>query len=270
MQDTGLSATDDHRSRVTIYSWNVNGVRAAARKGFVDWLCQSDADIVAIQETKAAPEQLSRTLLHPGEYHADWCAATKGYSGVATFSRHSPVAVTRGLGDPRFDREGRILISEFAPFVLFNVYVPNGGRGPAWVDEKLAFYRRLLAVVQHYVAAHRPIIIAGDLNTAYAAIDLARPRENIHTSGFLPEEREALGQCFAAGLIDTFRLLHPEEAKYSYWDQRTRARARNCGWRLDYVLVSPDLKDCIVAADICTGVLGSDHCPVSLTLALPQ
>ena len=119
------------------------------------------------------------------------------------------------------------------------------------------------------MAIHRPVILAGDLNTAYAAIDLARPKENAHQSGFLPVEREDLGQFFAAGLSDTFRLLHLQEAKYSYWDQRTRARARNCGWRLDYILVSPVLRDCIVAADICTAVVGSDHCPVSLTLAKP-
>ena len=269
MQDTGLQANEDGRPRVTVYSWNVNGVRAASRKGFVDWLCRSDADIVAIQETKATPEQLSPLLLRPPGYHADWCsAATRGYSGVATFSRDVPIEIIRGLGDAHVGFDGHVLISEFAQFVLINVYAPNGGRGSARVDEKLAFYRRLLIVVKRYLAIDRPVILAGDLNTAYAAIDLARPKENAHQSGFLPEEREALGQFFAAGLIDTFRLLHPQEAKYSYWDQRTRARARNCGWRLDYVLVSPDLAGSIVAADICTAVVTSDHCPVSLTLTL--
>jgi exodeoxyribonuclease-3 len=151
---------------------------------------------------------------------------------------------------------------------FFNIYFPNGGRGPQWVTHKLAFYRHFLQVAQRYMAAGRPVVVTGDVNTAYAEIDIARPKENAKISGFMPEEREALGEFFTAGLVDTFRSLHPDEVKYSWWNMVTRSRERNIGWRLDYFFVSPDLKDRIVAADIHTEIMGSDHCPVSLTLDL--
>lgn len=253
----------------TIYSWNVNGIRAVEKKGFLNWLQACDGDIVALQETKASPEQLSPALLAPPGYQADWSAAEqKGYSGVATYSRIAPLSVVRGLNDPRFDVEGRVLISTFPQFVFFNIYFPSGNRGPQWVAHKLAFYRCFLANVVDHIAAGKQVIVVGDVNTAYAEIDLARPRENIRTSGFMPEERAALGEFFAAGLIDTFRYLHPQEARYSWWSQRTAARARNVGWRLDYIFVSPNLLPHLVAADIHPDVPGSDHCPVSLTLDL--
>jgi exodeoxyribonuclease-3 len=252
-----------------LISWNVNGIRAAEKKGFPDWLAATDADLVAIQETKAHPEQLSPALLDPPGYQAAWSSAErKGYSGTVTYSRHAPLQVITGLGDPRFDTEGRTLIHEFEPFVFFNIYFPNGGRGPEWVAHKLAFYRRFLEVARTYMKAGRPVVATGDFNTAYAEIDLARPKENVAHSGFMPEEREGLGEFFEAGLIDTFRHLHPDTVKYSWWDMVTRARERNVGWRLDYFMVSPDLKDCIAAADIHDDVMGSDHCPVSLVLSL--
>jgi exodeoxyribonuclease-3 len=152
---------------------------------------------------------------------------------------------------------------------LFNIYFPSGSSGMARVAYKLAFYDYVLGVLRSYLDAGRPVIVAGDVNTAYAEIDLARPRENRQTSGFLPEERAALGKFFAAGLVDTFRHVRPAEAKYSWWSQVTNSRERNIGWRLDYVLVSQDLLPYIMDADIHPEVLGSDHCPVSLTLALP-
>lgn len=250
-----------------LISWNVNGIRAAEKKGFLDWLAGSGADVVAVQETKAHPEQLSAALRHPPGYQAAWSAAErKGYSGVATFSRRAPLRVVEGLGEARFDQEGRTLIHEFEPFVFFNIYFPNGGRGPAWVAHKLAFYRRFLEVARDYMRSGRAVVVAGDFNTAYAEIDLARPKENVKTSGFLPEERAGLGEFFAAGLIDTFRHLHPDTVKYTWWDMVTRARERNVGWRLDYFMVSPDLKERIVAAEIHDEVMGSDHCPVSLVV----
>lgn len=255
---------------VQIVSWNVNGIRAAEKKGFVDWLLACNADVVGLQETKASSEQLSLALREPSGYHAEWCSAEKkGYSGVATYSRQAPLSVSRGLCDTRFDADGRVLITSFPEFTFYNIYFPNGGRGPEWVSHKIAFYGRFVELVAEQIRAGTPVVVAGDVNTAYAEIDLARPRENAKTSGFMPEEREAMGLFFGAGLVDTFRHLKPDDVKYSWWDQRTGARARGIGWRLDYIFVSPDLLPFVSAAEIHSEVLGSDHCPVSLTLSFP-
>jgi len=254
--------------QLKLISWNVNGIRALEKKGFSDWLQSCGADIVMLQETKCNPEQLSEALCRPDGFYAEWCAAEKrGYSGVATFSRTEALAA-RGLSEARFDTEGRVLISTFPAFTLFNIYFPSGSSGLERVGFKLDFYRRFLEVVREYIARSVRVVVAGDLNTAYAEIDLARPRENRKTSGFLPEERAALGEFFDAGLVDTFRHVRPAEAKYSWWSQVTNARARNIGWRLDYFFVSQNLLPYVVDADIHPEVLGSDHCPVSLTLAL--
>lgn len=253
---------------IQIMSWNVNGIRAVARKGFLDWMASGGPDVLALQETKAAPEQLPQELRAPHGYHAAWYAAQKrGYSGVATFSRHAPLQVARGIGEPRFDDEGRVLITTFPEFTLYNVYFPSGSSGEERVAFKLDFYRAFLEHLRPRLAAGERLVIVGDVNTAYAEIDLARPRENTQTSGFRPEERAALGEFFAAGLIDTFRLLHPDTAAYSWWTQRTDARARNIGWRLDYVLVSPALRDYVQESALHPHMEGSDHCPVSVTLA---
>jgi exodeoxyribonuclease-3 len=252
-----------------LISWNVNGIRAAEKKGFADWLQASGGDIVAIQETKANPEQLSPALLAPAGYRAAWASAEKkGYSGVVTYSRREPKKSLIGLAEPRFDADGRTIISEFDDLVFFNIYFPNGGRGPEWVKHKLDFYRHFLKVAQKYMKKGRPVVVTGDVNTSYAEIDLARPKENVKQSGFMPEEREALGEFFQAGLIDTFRHKYPERVAYTWWNQVTRARERNVGWRLDYFFVSPNLKDKIVDAEVYPDVMGSDHCPVSLTLDL--
>jgi exodeoxyribonuclease III len=258
-----------HQRTIKLVSWNVNGFRAIAAKGFSAWLQASGADIVMLQETKCHPDQLTDAHRSPPGYQSEWCSAEKkGYSGVATFMR-APVAATAGIGAELFDREGRVLISELPHFTLYNVYFPSGSAGPERVTYKLAFYQHLLGVLRAQIAAGRSIVVAGDVNTAYAPIDLARPRENQKTSGFLPEERAALGEFFAAGLVDSFRHHRPDDARYSWWSQVTNARARNIGWRLDYFLVSRDLAPAIVDADIHSDVLGSDHCPVSLTLELP-
>ena len=252
-----------------LISWNVNGIRAAEKKGFLDWLAASGGDVVAVQETKAHPDQLTTRLREPQGYvtHWDW-AEKKGYSGVATFARRAPLTSERGLGDPRFDHEGRTLIQDHGAFVFFNIYFPNGGRGPEWVAHKLAFYQHFLKRVAAYQATGRPVIACGDVNTSYAEIDLARPKENAKTSGFLPEERVALGEFFTTGLTDTFRHLHPDSVKYTWWDQVSRARERNVGWRLDYFFVTPDLLPRVVAAEVHDDVPGSDHCPISLTIDL--
>ena len=285
------------QQQIKLMSWNVNGIRALEKKGFSNWLQGCGADVVMLQETKCSPEQLTPALCNPDGFHAEWCAAEKkGYSGVATFSR-IPMTTSRGLDDPLFDSEGRVLIStipfgtpladatplDSAPqknempakdpgspnfLTLFNIYFPSGSSGPVRVAFKLEFYRRFLEIVGGYIARGERVVVAGDVNTAYAEIDLARPRENRMTSGFMPEERAALGEFFAAGLVDTFRHVRPAEAKYSWWSQRTPARAGNIGWRLDYFFISENLLSYVVDADIHSDVLGSDHCPVSLTLAL--
>jgi len=258
-----------HNRDSKIISWNVNGVRAVEKKGFLQWLGTCEADVVALQETKASPEQLSDALRQPPGYHVEWCCAEKkGYSGVATFSRPAPLAVRQGFDDPRFDGEGRVLVSQFPQFTFFNIYFPSGSQGLHRVAHKLDFYARFLEVIRPLIAAGEKIVVVGDLNTAYAELDLARPRENVRTSGFMPEERAALGMFWEAGLVDTFRHVHPTTAKYSWWSQRTGSRERNIGWRIDYILVSPNLRDRIVDADTHPEISGSDHCPVSLTLAL--
>jgi exodeoxyribonuclease-3 len=252
---------------IKLFSWNVNGIRAAEKKGFVDWLASTDADVVGIQETKASPDQLSDKLLKPDGYQSHFASAEKkGYSGVVVYTKLPAQRVQAGLGDKRFDVDGRTVICEFEKFVFFNIYFPNGGRGPEYVKHKLDFYRYFLKVAQGYMKKGRSVVVTGDVNTSYAEIDIARPKENVNKSGFMPIEREAMGEFFAAGLIDTFRWLHPDDVKYTWWDQVTRSRERNVGWRLDYFFVSPDLKGKIAAAEIHTDVLGSDHCPISLSL----
>ncbi len=265
MSRFGNVVTQKH---LKLFSWNVNGIRALERKGFSSWLQSSGADIVMLQETKCSQDQLSDALCKPEGFYTEWCSAEKkGYSGVATFSR-IPMTASRGLGDARFDAEGRVLISVFPEFTLFNIYFPSGNSGPVRIAFKLDFYKRFLEIVRGYIERGERVVVAGDVNTAYAEIDLARPRENRKTSGFLPEERAALGEFFAAGLVDTFRHVRPAEVKYSWWSQVTFARERNIGWRLDYVLVSANLLPYVADADIHPDILGSDHCPVSLTLEL--
>ncbi|MGQ9927937.1 MAG: exodeoxyribonuclease III [Chloroflexaceae bacterium] len=252
---------------IRITSWNVNGIRSVARKGLLAWLTHCAADIVAFQEIKAMPEQLPDTLREPPGYHAYWLPAERpGYSGVATLTRLWPEEVRAGLGDPVFDGEGRLLITRFPAFTLYNVYVPSGTSGPERVAHKLAFTERLSAVLGVELAAGAPLVVVGDLNTAHEAIDLARPRENQRTSGFLPEERAALSALLARGLVDSFRHLHPDTVAYSWWTPRAGARQRNIGWRIDYVLVSTSLAPRLRAAEIHTEVEGSDHCPVSVVL----
>jgi exodeoxyribonuclease-3 len=251
-------------------SWNVNGIRAAEKRGFVEWMGQCGADVLMLQETKAHPDQLSTFLRQPEGYHSEWCwAEKKGYSGVATYSR-TPAVATRGFGEERFDVEGRVLISRFPQFTVFNIYYPSASNREERIPFKLDFYKRFLHVVADYLVRGERVIVAGDVNTAYAEIDLARPRENSKVSGFLPIEREALGEFFKAGLVDTFRHHRPTEQKYSWWSSRAGARERNIGWRIDYIFVSENLRDAIVDADTHPEITGSDHCPISLTLSLPD
>jgi exodeoxyribonuclease-3 len=252
-----------------LYSWNVNGIRAAEKKGFLSWVSMVQPDILCLQETKAKTDQLSARILTDHGYHTYWHSAVRpGYSGVATFCKSEPLYVQEGLGIEKFDREGRVLITEHEHFLLYNIYFPNGQRDQERLDYKLEFYEVLLEILDEQVESGLNVVVAGDWNTAHKEIDLARPKENETISGFLPEERALLDKYVEHGWVDTFRLFHPEPERYSWWTYRFGARARNVGWRIDYFFVNEAFADRVVDADIHDDVTGSDHCPISLELDL--
>jgi len=255
---------------IALYSWNVNGIRAIQKKGFLDWLYAAQPDILCVQETKAEPDQLDAELRQPDGYTSYWTHSTgrKGYSGVAIYSKIAPLSVRAGFGVPEYDAEGRTLVADYGDFVLLGAYFPNGGQENQRVPFKMAYKAAFLEYIERLRAAGRSVIFCGDVNTAHREIDLARPKQNQTTTGFLPEERAWLDAVAAAGYLDTFRLLHPNATgAYSWWPFWRSARERNVGWRIDYFFVTPDLRERIIAAQIHPDVLGSDHCPVSLTLA---
>lgn len=253
-----------------IFSWNINGIRAAQKKGFLDWLAKESPDVLCVQETKAHPEQLGPELINPPGYHVcwNWATSKKGYSGVATFSKKKPLQIKSALGIADFDVEGRLLLTEFPEFVLLNIYFPNGGRGPERVSYKIAFYEEILKWVQKLKAEGKKVIISGDYNTAHQPIDLARPKENEKTSGFLPEERAWLDKWIAHGQVDIFRKFNQEPEQYTWWDMKTFARKRNIGWRIDYHFVTQNLVPQVKDALIHMEVEGSDHCPIELVMKL--
>ncbi len=253
------------------FSWNVNGIRAIEKKGFRDWFFRQQPDILAVQETKASPEQVSDFLRQPPGYHGYWVSAErKGYSGVAVFSRKKPVSVISGLGNPLYDREGRTLILEYPSFVFAAVYFPNGKLSPERLRYKMGFYQEFFELYKRYSRTDKKkvFILCGDLNTAHQEIDLARPRENSNLSGFLPEERIWIDRFIDAGLADTFRFLHPQIAEYTWWDLKSAARRRNVGWRIDYFFISRTFLSRVEDAFIAADVYGSDHCPVGMTVRL--
>lgn len=250
-----------------ILSWNVNGIRAVQKKGFLEWLQQEKPDILCVQETKAQPDQLDFFLTHPEGYHVFWNSAErKGYSGVATFSRLKPLRVHQGFGIPRFDAEGRVLLTEFPGFVLLNIYFPNGKQGPERLKFKLDFYDATMKAVRRLKKEGNQVVICGDYNTAHQPVDLARPKENEGVSGFLPVERAWLDRWVEDGQVDVFRHFHKGPGHYSWWDLKSAARARNVGWRIDYHFVTEGLMSKVRSAGILSGVMGSDHCPVSVEL----
>jgi exodeoxyribonuclease-3 len=254
-----------------LYSWNVNGIRAVEKKGFAGLVKQMAPDILCLQETKASEDQLSGELKNIPGYSSVWSSGErKGYSGVASFFKSSPLKTASGfeLG-PRFDCEGRILISEHPCFTLLNIYFPNGQKDDERLQYKLGFYDATLKYCEKRRAEGRPLIICGDLNTAHNEIDIARPKENENVSGFLRIERDWMDKFENSGYIDAFRKLYPEAKNaYSWWSMRAGARARNVGWRLDYFYVTPDLWAKVKGAAIHPEITGSDHCPISLELDL--
>lgn len=250
-----------------LVSWNVNGIRAVVKKGFLDWLDEASPDVLCLQETKASEEQLHEELLTPPGYYTFWHSGEKkGYSSVATFTKTRPLDVQRGQEVLVRDTEGRILLTEFPDFLLYNIYFPNGGRGEERLRYKLEFYDEML---EHFEQARsrKSLIICGDVNTAHHEIDLKNPKENVNNSGFMPIERAWLDRLVGCGYVDTFRHFHPDAVDmYSWWDVRTRARERNAGWRIDYFFVTPDLVPRLRGADIWMDVTGSDHAPVTLDI----
>ena len=252
-----------------LQSWNVNGFRAVSAKPGWALFRERAGDIVGLQETKAELSQVDISLgLHPE--CCEWHAATrkKGYSGVAVFSCRKPLAVSRDLPDPLWQGEGRLLHLEYPEFHYLNVYFPNGQSGDERLAYKLGYYDAFLAHVET-LRKQKPIVVCGDFNTAHKPIDLARPKENEGTSGFLPIERAWMDHFVSHGYIDTLRHVHGDTPDlYSWWSYRMKARERNVGWRIDYFFVSSELKDAIRDAWIETDITGSDHCPVGLELAL--
>ena len=245
-------------------SWNVNGLRAVAGKGFADIFTELDADFVCLQETKLQEGQIDMEFLG---YRSYWnFAEKKGYSGTAVYTKHDPVSVRYGFGIPEHDTEGRVITLEYETFFLVCAYVPNSQDGLARLGYRMEWEDALRA---HLTALDqvKPVVYCGDLNVAHEEIDLKNPATNHKNAGFSDEERAKFGELLAAGFTDSWRFQHPGEAKYSWWSYRMNARARNAGWRIDYFLVSNRLAEKIVATDIRNDIFGSDHCPVELVLA---
>ncbi|MCD8199950.1 MAG: exodeoxyribonuclease III [Coriobacteriaceae bacterium] len=250
----------------TFVSWNVNGLRAVAKKGFEDIFRDFDADIFAVQETKL---QEGQNPLELSTHHDYWSyAERKGYSGTAVFSKREPLQVVHGMSDERFDVEGRVTALEFEDFWFVCVYTPNSQDELKRIDYRCAFEDCLRAFLSE-LAADKSVVMCGDLNVAHEPIDLARPAANVGNAGFSDEERGKMDELLEAGFLDSFRVKYPDrEGCYSWWSYRQKARERNVGWRIDYFIVSEDLRDRVVEARIHDEVFGSDHCPISLTLAI--
>ncbi len=254
-----------------IITWNVNGYRAAWKKGFADWLTKESPDVLCVQEIKGRPDQFTEEQRNLPGYTAVWNPAIRpGYSGVAMFIRDGLNIgnVMAGIPDERFDDEGRVLQAEIGDVVLYGIYFPNGQRGQERVTYKLDFYASLLQRVKAQHGAGKKVIITGDFNTAHQPIDLKNPKENEKTSGFLPEERAWVDTYLGSGLADAYRRLYPEKVEYTWWSMVTRARDRNIGWRLDYFLVTEALMSKVKEVRVMGDVMGSDHCPVLLEIDL--
>lgn len=251
-----------------IVSWNINGIRSVASKGFETWLKSENADIICLQETRALPEQVPAGLLRPEGFYSYWNAAEKkGYSGVAIYTKIEPKEVRYGMGIPEFDSEGRLIELDFGSWVLINGYYPNGGASDERLDYKMRFYSAFLQHIRNLRLAGKSVILCGDLNTCHKEIDLARPKENRKVSGFLPIECAWMDDLVQAGWTDTFRHFYPQTpGRYSWWSNRGGARERNVGWRIDYFFASNDLLPKLSAADIHDQVKGSDHCPISMEI----
>jgi exodeoxyribonuclease-3 len=252
-----------------LVSWNVNGLRACVKKGFLDYVAEDAPDVLCLQETRLKLPQVPPEVTDLAGYEAWWHPAERaGYSGVGLLSKAPPVAVERGFGPERFTVEGRTLVADYGAFLLVNGYFPNGGKGPERLAYKLDYYAALLDWVKARQGEGRSVVVTGDLNTAHEERDLARPKQNRKTSGFMDCEREWLDHYRDAGLVDTFRLFEEETGHYTWWSQRFGVREKNIGWRIDYFWVTADLVSKVKSARILPHIMGSDHCPIDLVLDL--
>jgi exodeoxyribonuclease-3 len=250
-----------------LISWNVNGIRACAKKGFFEFLEQENPDIICLQETKAKPENLEENILNPSGYHSIWHSAEKkGYSGVAILTKNKPKIVLEGFGFEKYDCEGRVILAEYEHFILLNIYAPNGQKDEERLAYKLDFYRDFFHYCQELTAEQKNLIICGDFNTAHQAIDLANPKANENYSGFLPEERAWLDKFISQGFTDIFRHFHKEPQQYTWWTYRFGARRKNIGWRIDYFFVNDSFITSVKDAFLLPHIQGSDHCPIVLIL----
>ncbi len=249
-----------------ILSWNVNGIRAVLKKGFLDFLAEQDPDVLCLQETRAHPDHVPPLQLPQYEVHWNWCPENPGYSGTAVFTKIKPIDVSRGVGIAKHDQEGRVLTAEFVDFYLVDVYVPNSKqdlsrlpyRTDEWDVDFLAYLKKL--------EKKKPVIFCGDLNVAHKEIDLTHPKANERNHGFTKEERAGFERFVKNGFIDTFREFCDEGGHYTWWRQFNRCRERNIGWRIDYFLISKSLRPKLEDAFILPKVMGSDHCPVGIEL----
>ena len=250
-----------------IVTFNVNGLRATLKKGFMEWFKDKSPDVLCLQEIKSSKDQLKGAIVEVEGYHAHWNSAQKpGYSGVVTLSKEEPLDVQFGMGIERFDTEGRLIRTKYQDFTLLNVYFPNGKMSDDRLKFKLDYYDTFLQFIEVLRKQGEELIITGDFNTAHKEIDLANPKENEKYSGFLPIEREWMDNFESYGYIDTFRYFHPEGEQYTWWTYRFKARERNIGWRIDYFFVTEGLINKVQDSIILKDVYGSDHAPILLRL----
>jgi exodeoxyribonuclease-3 len=248
-----------------IISWNVNGIRAAVKKGFLEWFQKTKPNILCLQEVRAEQDQIPVNLVRPHGYYAYFNAAhKKGYSGVAVYTKEKPMKVEYKLEMERFDQEGRMISLEYQNFTLINLYLPNGGRNKENLDYKLKVYQHLLGYLKEN--KNKSIILTGDFNIAHQEIDLARPKQNYNNTMFTPKEREQIDKIININLVDTFRVFNKKGGNYTWWSNFANARNRNLGWRIDYVFISQKLTSNIKKAFILPEVKGSDHCPIGIEI----
>ncbi|MEA2011653.1 MAG: exodeoxyribonuclease III [Verrucomicrobiota bacterium] len=252
--------------KLKLMSWNINGIRAATKKGFLDVLNIENPDVMCIQEIKAMKEQLNEEILNPEGYKSFWFSAKrKGYAGVACYSKTEPINVFYGMDKEEFDCEGRSMTLEFDDFFLINCYYPNAQHELARIDYKIAFNN---AIREHAdnLRKTKTVILTGDYNVAHKEIDIARPKANVNSAGFSKPERESMDKFISDGWIDTFRIFNDKPEQYTWWSYRGAARKRNVGWRLDYFCVNEEAKERILNASIQSKIYGSDHCPITIEL----